>query len=147
MAEATVNSGAAQPKTAQGLTSVHMILAVAVAVSLILLGNFSYRIELDRSLGRIHAQFATEIESLLVEQEALLSGLNYVKSDAYVEYWARDEGKMIREGEVLILPQSVGGSVALPPANRTLFEFETTAPKPENWHLWWALFFDSPPPQ
>ncbi len=127
------------------LTSVQVILAVALTLGLVLALNFSGRITLDRDLGRIHTEFGREIDSLLAEQKSLLAELEYVKSDAYVEYWARDEGKMIKEGEVLILPQGVGVQDALPAATRQLVAFETTRPEPENWQLWWALFFDAPP--
>lgn len=129
------------------LTSIQVMLAVALSIGLILTLNFSSRITLDRDLGRIHARFTAEIDALLDEQQGLVEQLSYVKSDAYVEYWARDEGKMIREGEVLIMPKSSG----VPPSARRpsirLVEFQTTAPEPENWELWWALFFDGPPPK
>jgi hypothetical protein len=26
-------------------------------------------------------------------------------------------------------------------------EINTTLPEPANWQLWWALFFDAPPPE
>ena len=129
------------------LTSVQVMLAVALAFGLALTLNFSGRIKLDRDLGRIHARFAAEIEALLDEQQRLIEELSYVKSDAYVEYWARDEGKMIREGEILIMPKSGGAQTAAAPSTVRLVEFRTTAPEPENWELWWALFFDGPPPK
>lgn len=129
------------------LTSVQLMLAVALTLGLVLALNFSSRIKLDRDLGRIHDEFMREIDTLLADQNSLLAELDYVKSDAYVEFWARDEGKMVRDGEVLILPQGIGVLENAPASTRRLVEFETTAPEPENWELWWALFFDGPPPQ
>ncbi len=128
------------------LTSVQVMLAVALAFGLALTLNFSGRIKLDRDLGRIHGRFTAEVEALLDEQQTLIEELSYVKSDAYVEYWARDEGKMIREGEVLIMPKSGGAPIQASPSSVRLVEFQTTAPEPRNWELWWALFFDMPPP-
>lgn len=128
------------------LTSVQVVLAVTLALGLVLILNFSGRINLDRDLGRIHAQFEAEIADLQTEQQRLLAQLEYVKSDAYVETWARDDGKMIREGEVLIMPKSIASAPGAQTSATSLVAFETTAPKPENWQLWWALFFDSPPP-
>ena len=82
------------------------------------------------------------------EQQDLIEELSYVKSDAYVEYWARDEGKMIRDGEVLIMPKSSGATEAQRKRSTVpLVEFQTTAPEPANWELWWALFFDGEPPK
>ena len=139
-----------RPPTPQGwkrLTSVQVMLAVALALGLVLVLNFSGRIRLDRDLGRIHAQFVAEIASLHAEQQRLRVELEYVKSDAYVETWARDDGKMAREGEVLIFPKSLGGSASQPiVSNTTLAHFETSPPKPTNLELWWALFFDTPAP-
>ncbi len=130
----------------QRLTSVQVVLAVTLALGLVLTLNFSGRIKLDRDLGRIHAQFQAEIVELQGEQARLFETLEYVKSDAYVETWARDDGKMIREGEVLIVPKSVSGSTSVLAKTTSLVAFETTEPEPENWQLWWALFFDAPPP-
>lgn len=128
------------------LTSVKVLLAVALTIGLILTLNFSSRIKLDRDLGRIHARFSAEIEFLLKEQQDLIEQLSYVKSDSYVEYWARDEGKMIREGEVLILPKSSGAPASARQSTVRMVDFQTTAPEPQNWQLWWSLFFDREPP-
>ena len=151
MTEAIVKSGVEASAPARNnfgrrLTSIQLMLAVALTIGLVLALNFSSRISLDRDLARIHAEFSREIDVLLAEQKRLIAELDYVKSDAYVEYWARDEGKMIREGEFLILPQSVGAAAPEPTRPRRLVEFQTTEPKPKNWELWWALFFDEPPP-
>ena len=146
----SASADSSRPPTPQGwkrLTSVQVMLAVALALGLVLVLNFSGRIRLDRDLGRIHAQFVAEIGSLQAERQRLRVELDYVKSDAYVEIWARDDGKMVREGETLIFPKSLGGGESLPvAANTTLAPFETSAPKPTNLELWWALFFDSPAP-
>ncbi|MXX83170.1 MAG: hypothetical protein F4Y70_06830 [Chloroflexi bacterium] len=157
MSESTsVSAGLAEPTNAEPpeqpapgwkrLTSVQVMLAVVLALGLVLILNFSGRINLDRDLGRIHAQFKAEIADLQAEQERLLAQLDYVKSDAYVDTWARDDGKMIREGEVLIIPKGIASESSAGSASTSLVAFETTAPKPENWQLWWALFFDSPAP-
>ncbi len=151
MAEAGL-SAAEQPiandrrRAERPLTSIKVLLAVALTIGLILTLNFSSRIQLDRDLGRIHARFSAEIETLLEEQQDLIEQLSYVKSDSYVEYWARDEGKMIRAGEVLILPKSSGAPASTRPSALRLVEFQTTAPEPQNWQLWWSLFFDREPP-
>ena len=149
MAEAASpeTSAIERPAASRRLTSVQLMLAFALTIGLVLILNFSSRIKLDRDLARIHAQFTAEIESLIADEKALNVELVYVKSDAYVEYWARDAGKMIRDGEVLILPQSIGTESTKPRSTVRLVEFETTTPDPENWELWWALFFDEPSPQ
>jgi cell division protein FtsB len=129
------------------LSSVQVMFAVILTVGLMLALNFSSRIQADRNLERIHQQVVQEIEFLENQQEVLIEELTYVKGDAYVETWARDEGKMVREGEVLVLPQALESAIEPTPKVALLAEFETTPPEPENWQLWWALFFDSPPPK
>lgn len=151
MSNSIANSGAQRNAPARNhfgrrLTSIQLMLAVALTIGLVLALNFSSRISLDRDLARIHDEFSREIDALLTRQEQLVAELDYVKSDAYVEYWARDEGKMIRDGEFLILPQSVGAARFDPVPARRLVAFQTTRPEPNNWELWWALFFDEPPP-
>ena len=136
----------ARRKLGRQLTSIQVMLAVALSIGLVLALNFSSRISLDRDLARIHVEFSREIETLLAQQKQLVAELDYVKSEAYVEYWARDEGKMAREGEFLILPQGVGVADYEPSPPRRWVEFQTTQPQPKNWELWWALFFDEPPP-
>lgn len=128
-------------------STVQLLIAIIVAVGLLLALNLSSRIQLDRELQVIHSGVVAEIAQLMEQQQDLISKLNHVKSDAYVEFWARDEGKMLRDGEILILPQSGRITDSAPNSNVQLVEFVTTAPEPRNWELWWALFFDSPPPQ
>lgn len=151
MSDVILESGAdgnapARQKIGRQLTSIQVMLAVALTIGLVLALNFSSRISLDRDLARIHVEFSREIETLLARQRQLIDELDYVKSDSYVEYWARDEGKMTRDGEFLILPQSVGVADHEPSPPRLWVEFQTTQPQPKNWELWWALFFDEPPP-
>lgn len=122
------------------------MFAVILTVGLMLTLQFSSRIQADRELQRIHEQVVQEIDFLQREQARLIDDLNYVKSDAYVEAWARDEGKMVREGEVLVLPEAASGSIQAVATPIPFVDFETKPPEPENWELWWALFFDGEPP-
>lgn len=149
MAETTSNTSStndSKSRRDRGLSSVQVMFAVILTVGLMLALNFSSRIQADRDLQRIHDQVVQEIDFLENQQSDLIAELNYVKSDAYVETWARDEGKMVREGEILIEPQSVGGADEVPVQPIVMAEFETKPPEPENWELWWALFFDVPAP-
>lgn len=157
MAETTSNSNSSidiqtednaeeSRKRNRGLSSVQVLFAVILTVGLMLALNFSSRIQADRELQRIHNQVIQEIDFLERQQTDLISELNYVKSDAYVETWARDEGKMVLEGEVLVLPQPINEAEALSATPVPMVDFETTPPEPENWELWWSLFFDTDAP-
>jgi cell division protein FtsB len=122
-----------------------------LAIGLMLTLNFNTRIAADRELEQVHERIVQEIELLEREQESLTTELDFVSSDAYVEAWARDEGKMVREGEVLVIPKPpaiVQQSVPIPQEAiaSTFIPIQTTLPKPAPWQLWWSLFFDSAPP-
>ena len=143
----TTSDSSNKSRRDRGLSSVQVMFAVILTVGLMLALNFSSRIQADRDLQRIHEQVVQEIDFLENQQSDLIQELNYVKSDSYVETWARDEGKMVKEGEVLVLPQSIEGSQELPAQTIVMAEFETKPPEPENWELWWALFFDIPAPE
>ncbi len=131
------------------LSSTQVTFAVILAVGLMLAIQFSSRISGERDLNRIRDTIDDEIELLRQEQAQLIEQLAYVESDTYVEDWARSEGRMVREGEVLIVVVAAEDQAtaqeaqpAVPPE-----ELETTLPEPASWQLWWALFFDSSPPE
>ena len=77
----------------------------------------------------------------------MLAERDYAQSDAFVEQWAHSDGKMVRPGEVLVIPVPVSTPVAATPTPSVFLEIETSPPTPQPWTLWWSLFFDSPPPE
>lgn len=133
-------------KKRRRLSSTHWMFALILAIGLMLAVNFSNRIADDQALQVVHDTLSREIELLRSEQAALALELDYVRGDAYVEAWARSEGKMVRPGDVLIIPRQ---GETLTAAQREVVDpviLETTPEEPTNWMVWWALFFDEPPP-
>jgi cell division protein FtsB len=125
------------------------ILFVSIlAIGLLLAINFSNRIVAGQRIQSIRDALEMEVATLEAEQAALQAELEYVRSDDYVASWARSQSKMVREGEVLVIPVPAGVALTTPtPVPQTppaLLEEEE--PQTENWRLWWALFLDSPPP-
>lgn len=128
------------------LNGVQVMFAVILGMGLMLAVNFSSRVTADRQLADVLNAVEREIETLRREQGDLIQRLEYVKSDAYVETWARSNGRMVREGEVLVLVSPVGDPA---PAPAVVAPPTTQANQPQavpTWHLWWSLFFDTPPP-
>jgi len=85
----------------------------------------------------------------VLEQERLelLRQRDYAASDAAVEEWAHREAKMVRDGEVLVIP--IPGNLVIPTAAPPPPVFlPTPVPEPgiSRWRLWWNLFFDGEPP-
>lgn len=136
-------------KRARQLSSTQVMFAVILAIVLMLAIQFSTRINAERQLFVIRDTVEDEIELLRREQVDLNNELTYLGSDAYVESWARSEGRMVRDGEVLVIPVPFGETLLsqqdTPIADANVVE--TTLPQPENWHLWWSLFFDMQPPE
>jgi cell division protein FtsB len=130
------------------LSGVQVMFAAILSIGLILAINFSTRISAGQPLQEAFNRVRAEIEQLRAEQAELTAQRDYVQSDAYVERWARDDGKMIRSGERLVVPVPSGVSLETTPAPPISFEdVRTTPDEPEPWELWWQLFFDSPPPE
>ncbi len=133
------------------ISGLQVMFATMLAISLILAINFTSRIAANQPLQQALDRVQAEIAQLRIEQSDLIDQRDYVQSDAYVEAWARSDGRMVRPGEILIVPMPVGGNVnTAEPTEENLTPFtpiETTPPRPDPWQLWWALFFDTPPPE
>jgi len=132
------------------LSGVQVMFAAILAIGLLLAINFSSRITASQPLQEAYDRVQAEIGALRREQAELIRQRDYVRSDAYVENWARSEGKMVRPDEVLVIPLPDHAAAAPTPApapEQAQIEVETRPPRPEPWTLWWALFFDSAPPQ
>jgi cell division protein FtsB len=137
------------PRRPRQLSSTQLMFAVILAIALMLAVQFSARIADERNLNTIRDTVEEEIALLRREQAELIDDLAYVQSDAYVEEWARSEGRMVRDNMVLVIPIPSGLSEEASetqPIEPNLVNIETTLPEPETWQLWWALFFDSPAP-
>lgn len=137
------------PKKKRGgpISGVQVMFAAILSIGLILAINFSSRITAGQPLQEAFNRVQSEIEQLRAEQAELTAQRDYARSDAYVERWARDDGKMIRPGERLIVPVPSGVSIAVTPTPQVIpQDVRTTPDEPEPWELWWQLFFDSPPP-
>jgi cell division protein FtsB len=128
------------------LSGVQVIFAAILAIGLFLAIGLSSRITAGQPLQEMHDRVAAEIEQLRREQGALIVERDYVRSDAYVERWAREDGKMVREGEMLVIPVPSGASVTPTPPPVVNVEVQTAPPEPKPWQVWWALFFDGQPP-
>lgn len=128
------------------LTSVQIMFAVILAVGLLLAINFSTRILAGQPLQEAYNRAQAEVEALRAEQAELIAQLDYVRSDPYVEAWARSDGKMVREGEILVVPVPSGAVVAEPEPEVVEVPLQVVPEEPKTWTLWWSLFFDAPVP-
>ncbi|MDL1901749.1 hypothetical protein FBR02_13370 [Anaerolineae bacterium CFX9] len=139
--------GEGRPKTGQ-LSGVQILFAAILSIGLILSINFSARISESQPIQEAYESAVREIDQLRREQQRLIEQRDYVRSDAYVENWARSDGKMVRPGEVLVIPVPSGITVEDTPDPQVFIDaLQTEPPAPEPWQLWWQLFLDAPPPE
>lgn len=126
-------------------SSLQIVFIAILAISLLLAVNFSGRIAAGQQIEARKSQLDRTITALEAQATALQAELNYVNSNAFVEKWARKEGRMVKGEEMLVVP--VPGPSTPQPAPTPPLVVNTEPPQDaRNWALWWQLFFDSQPP-
>jgi len=112
-----------------------ILWAGVIVVLILLMMDFNNRMS---ELLRLEAEkdvVSTQVIALEQTEQTLRTQIAYATSDLAVEQWAREQGRMAREGEFPIIP--------LPPAGYTPEPEPIVAPtaKPvQNWEVWMALF-------
>ncbi|MBN2472504.1 MAG: septum formation initiator family protein [Anaerolineae bacterium] len=141
------HSPSPNPQRSGQLSGLQILFASILAIGLLLGINFSSRITAGQHIQRDRTVLEMEIATLEAEQVMLQAELDYARSDEYVAAWARAEGKMVMQNEVLIIPVPAGSPLpTATPSHPVVDLFEPETQLVENWQLWWALFFDSEPP-
>ncbi len=131
-----VSPGAARPP----LTALQVLVIVGLIAGLLVMLDFNRRQSEARRLEADRDRAGTEVAQLDREHAALLTQVAYATTDAAVIDWAHSNGKLVQEGEVLVVPVlPTPGPTAAPPA-------PTPRPAPPTWTEWWELFFDTLPP-
>ena len=100
----------------QYLASLQLMFTVALALGMLLAFQFAKRITEAQPLRAEFAQTKAEVLALEVERAALREELAFIQSDAYVEFWARGEAKMLRPGETLIFTLDAAPNLDVPAA-------------------------------
>jgi cell division protein FtsB len=109
----------------------------AIVLLVLLMMNLNSRLNEYFHLSSERDKLGTEVSFMRATKVALDTAAAYATSDKAVEDWARDEARMARPGDKVIVP--------LTPANQTLEPVIEVTPTPtsvENWQFWWALFFE-----
>jgi len=129
------------------LSGIQIMFASVLAIGMVLAITLSSRIAANQPLYAYRNSVETEVVRLQQQEATLRAELDYAQSDAYVEQWAVGEGRMIRPGEVLVVIIGAPRDESIPTEAPPVIEIDTLPPEPDNWELWWRLFFDSPPPE
>jgi cell division protein FtsB len=124
-------------KYLSGFISKRVLAIVLFVVVAILLMDLNYRITEYFQVSAQRDKVETQVYDLWLTREALKTEVVYANSDAAVEKWAREEGKMVRPGEVRAVPLPQEGFTPTVPV-----EEQPTPEYHENWEYWWAIFFE-----
>lgn len=115
-----------------------IVVLVVGAVGWAFVEQLTLAQELRGEQEKLEAMVATRE----ARRDALTATLAYVQSDEYVEEWAREEHKMAKPGEVVVIPivSAEGGEPEEAPANGT-DDGELDVPERPFWVVWWEALF------
>lgn len=102
--------------------------------------DFNNRMADLRRLSKKSQEVANEATQLHATEMALETQIAFATSQSAVEQWAYQEGRQVREGEVIIVPVGQTGSAP----ESTPVPTQIAMPR-SNWETWLSLFIDSPP--
>jgi cell division protein FtsB len=111
-------------------------LLILVLIGILILGDLNRRMVDARRLERDADILATQVSALETQNAVLVTQMARTTDDSLVIEWAHEEAKMVRDGEVLVIPITPPGGTPLPQATPT-----QTVAQPSNWEVWWALIF------
>ncbi len=125
-----------KPNRSQFAFSVAAVIVIAVMGALV--WGFGRQLALARRMRADEMRLEQAVAAEQSRHDELAAQLEYVKSDEYVEHWARAEAKMARQGEVVVvLASDADGESAV-----------TSQPTPSpdqgarsSWIEWWGLVF------
>lgn len=91
--------------------------------------------------NRMHTEaqrLEAEVDAAAARNEDLVATLEYVQTDEYVEQWAREEARLARPGEVVVIPLEEPEAPTVREAEEGATPMPT--PKPLWAKVWVALF-------
>ena len=112
------------------------MIIILTILGILIIGDLNNRMANARRLERESLVLATQVGALGTEQVDLATRVAGATSEAHIAEWAHGDAKLVREGEVLVVPVDPGGS------QQTFQVGESVrAEPPSNFQVWWALLF------
>jgi cell division protein FtsB len=84
--------------------AIGVVFVIVLAIVGALAWGFSQQLALARQMREEEIRLEQAVATERARNEELLARLEYVKSDEYVERWAREEAKMAKPEEVVVVP-------------------------------------------
>jgi cell division protein FtsB len=131
------------------LNRFRIALGAGILLTVLIVGGLGWAFVQQVSLAEELRGEVRQLEHAVATQEArqryLTATLTYVHTDAYVEEWAREEARMAKPGEVVIIPLVEGG--APQPVSTPESPSEADEPVPDDdspfWVVWWEALVGS----
>lgn len=101
-----------------------------------LLMNLSARVNQLNMLTEQYQMMGTNVAALRATNYVLETRIAFASSDSAVDEYAREQGYMVKPGEVLVIPISPENVTPEPIVDL----LPTVEPLP-NWKIWYQLFF------
>ena len=115
-------------------------VAVTLAAAVLLALGFNSRLSAIRQMRQDEAHLKQAVAVEEARQADLKTHLDYIRSDSYVEHWARVDARMIKTGENAVVPVA-------PAAGQPTSSLPAPVQAPATiLDEWWSLFFGESPP-
>ncbi len=113
-----------------------ILIAAAIVVAIFLLLDYQSRLNQLNKVEAVRNTVAQEVVELRQTQQSLEQELDYAKSDAMVEQFARVDLNAGQSGDVRVIPRGSGAATPTPLPTPIV-----TATPIENWKVWRAFIF------
>ena len=113
-------------------------VAVTIVAAVLLALGFNSRLTAIRQMRQDEAHLKQAVATEETRQAGLKSYLDYIRSDSYTEHWARVDARMIKTGEVAVIPVAPN---TRQPGSNTPAPVQVPATILDEWR---ALFFGEP---
>jgi len=113
----------------------HLFIAIGVVLAFLLLMDLNSRVSEMFRLSQERDALATVDANLVATQSVLQTQIAEATLPAAVEDWAREEGHMVKSGDILVIPIPEPGTTPVPEV-----KIVPTPTPVENWEIWWELF-------
>jgi cell division protein FtsB len=107
-----------------------VLIAIVIVVFLLVFGELWRRISQAAELRNLEHQVGAQVTQLAQESDHMATQIAGAQSDEAVADWARNEGKMVLPGEVLVQPMA---PTAPPASPETAADQTGQVP---NWRVW-----------
>ena len=129
------------------LDRARIVISAGIVLVLFIVGGLGWAFAQQLRLAQDLREEVEELEHAVATQEAirayLTATLEYVQTDAYVEQWAREEAKMAKPGEVVMIPVGPLEAGKAPATPEGQPEGASAAPAEDKpfWMVWWEAIF------